>query len=106
MGRKAKDRPGYRISVYLDADSGKIAKDIENLSAFVQLSLRQAAGIMAFDILQRQRNLPKDEPPTLEAIAQFNSDYPLNDLTRKRLKKRNKQWPITPHSPQTPDVLS
>lgn len=87
---------GKRVNIYLPLDSLAIAKDIDNLSEFFQVALRQAAGIMAFDIIKKQRGA--EQPlPTQEQYDTFNQDHPLDPLTAKRLGKENK-WPNTPPS--------
>ncbi|MCA9325955.1 hypothetical protein KDA23_07935 [Candidatus Saccharibacteria bacterium] len=91
--------PGRRVNIWLPERHDKIAKDIENLSQFVQIALDQAASIMAFDIVKQQRGI-KQEPPTPEQVARWNQDHPQNPLTKKRENKCN-----TPNSPQNP-VLS
>ncbi len=96
-------KPGKRISVYLRGESLATAKQIDNLSAFLQLALSQASAIMAFDIIQREKKLPKLKPPTDEAVNRFNDDHPLDPLTAKRLGKQ-KQWRNTPTSPPTHDL--
>ena len=82
----SKSKPGRRVNIYLKPQHDKIAKDIDNLSEFVQIALEQAAGIMAFDIIQREKKLKKHDPPTPEALERWNSDHPLDPLTAKGMK--------------------
>lgn len=84
MPRLKNYQAGKRVNIWLPDRHVKIAKDIENLSQFVQIALDQAAAIMAFDIIQREKNLPKHKPPTPEALDRWNSDHPLDPLTAKR----------------------
>lgn len=86
---------GKRVNIWLPERSLKIADDIENLSKFFQIALEQAAGIMALDIIKKQRGFVQPLP-TKEEIARFNADNPLNPLTAKRTN--TKQWPSTPPS--------
>lgn len=88
MARPKGPNTGKRVNIYLPKHSLKIAKQIDNLSEFIQLALDQAAGIMAFDIIQREKNLPKHKPPTPDALQRFNEDHPLDPLTAKRLGKQ------------------
>jgi hypothetical protein len=102
MARPKPAKSGRRVNIWLPPESDKTASQIENLSAFVQLALRQASGIMAFDIIQRAKNLPQHKPPTAEAVERFNHDHPVDPLTAKR---QGKKWPNTPNSQSIPDVL-
>lgn len=74
---------GKRINIWLPSKHVKIAKDIDNLSQFVQMSLEQAAGVMAWDIIKQEKGL-QDAPPTPEALERWNKDHPLDPLTAKR----------------------
>lgn len=104
MPRPKPNKAGRRVNIWLPPESDKIAVQIDNLSAFFQLALEQASGIMAFDIIQREAKLKKHELPTQEAIDRFNHDNPLDPLTAKRLGK-DKKWRNTPPSQNLPDVL-
>lgn len=75
--------PGKRVNIWLPERHLKIARDIENLSQFVQISLDQAASIMAFDIVKQAKGLTQD-PPTQEQYDRWNKDHPQNPLTQKR----------------------
>ena len=99
MRGSKKTKPGRRVSIWLPAESDKIAKDIDNLSHFVQLALDQAAGIMAFDIIKQEKGLPT-KTPTPEQLDRWNADHPLDPLTAKRMKK----WPNTPISHKKPEL--
>lgn len=96
MPKLSDKAPGKRVNVYLPNKHLKIAKEIGNLSNFVQISLDQAASILAFDIIKQAKGLTQ-QPPTPEAIERFNHDHPLNPLTEKR---ENKQWPKTNSQPK------
>jgi hypothetical protein len=80
-------RPGKRVNIYLPPESVKIAKQIDNLSEFIQLALDQAASIMAFDIIKKHKGIESQPPPTQDAVDQWNRDHPLNPLTQRRMKK-------------------
>jgi hypothetical protein len=91
---------GKRVNVYIPGRQRETAVQIENLSAFFQIALDNAADIMAWAILRDVK--PKTYTPThkLEnVIDDFNDKYPLDPLTQKRQGK----WQI--HSPKLPDVL-
>ncbi len=85
--------PGKRVNLYLPKKHQKIAKDIDNLSGFLQMALEQAAAIMAFDIIKKAKGI-EQAPPTQEQYDRFNADHPLDPLTAKRKNK----WPNTPPS--------
>jgi hypothetical protein len=90
--------PGKRVNVWLPEKHLKIARDLDNLSNFFQLSLEQAAGIMALDIIKQEKGL-KQELPTQEEIDRWNKDHPQNPLTQKRDKECN-----TPNSASKPEL--
>jgi hypothetical protein len=83
MPRLKNYKPGRRVNIWLPDRHDKIADQIDNLSQFVQIALDQAASIMAFDIIKREKGLTQ-EPPTQEQIDQWNKDHPQNPLTQKR----------------------
>lgn len=91
---------GRRVNIWLPEYHDNIAKDIENLSQFVQIALEQAAGIMALDIIKKEKGL-KQSLPTPEQYEQWNKDHPQNPLTTKREKECS-----TPTSQPIHDVLS
>lgn len=93
---------GKNVLIYLPKRHQKIAKDIDNLSNFVQLALEQAASIMAFDIIKKHKGIESQPPPTQDALDQWNRDHPLNELTQRRL---NKYGP-TPNSIPSDSPLS
>jgi hypothetical protein len=97
MSRPKLPHEGKRINIWLPYESAKIAKDIDNLSEFVQQALDQAAGIMAIDIIKKAKGLSQP-PPTPEQFEQWNKDHPLNKLTAKRENK----WPNTQNSHSKP----
>lgn len=93
--------PGKRINIWMPERSLKILDQIENKSNFFQLALEQAAGIMALAIIKEEKKLVQN-PPTTEVIQEFNTKYPLDPLTAKRIDTN--QWPKTNSRP-IPDVL-
>jgi len=97
MPRLKKYKPGRRVNIWLPDYHDNIAKDIDNLSQFFQLALEQAAGIMALDIIKREKGL-QQPLPTPEQTAEWNKNHPLDPLTAKR----KKQWPNTPNSQSNP----
>lgn len=94
-------KPGKRINIWMPERSLKILDQIENKSNFFQMALEQAAGIMAFDIIATEKGLTPAEP-TDEQLRDFNTKYPLDPLTAKRIDTN--QWPK--NSRKLPDVLS
>lgn len=91
MPRLKNYKPGRRVNIWLPNKHDKIAKDIDNLSEFFQQALEQAAGIMAFDIIKKQRGITDTQVPTPEELDQWNKDHPLDPLTLKRKQKCNTQ---------------
>ena len=87
MARPKGEDTGKRVNVYLPKHSLKIAKDIDNLSEFIQVALDQAAAIMAFDIIKKEKGLVDKREPTPEQLERWNHDHPLDPLTAKRLGK-------------------
>lgn len=104
MARPKPERSGRRISVWLPPESDDIAKQIDNMSGFVQMALKQASGIMTFDILQREKHVAPSPAPTQEQFDRFNRDNPPDPLTAKRLGK-DKKWPNTQTSQSIPEIL-
>lgn len=92
--------PGKRINIWIPKRHQKILDQIENKSNFFQMALEQAAGIMAFDIIAKEKGLTP-ATPTAEQVQDFNTKYPLDPLTAKRID--TKQWPK--NSRKIPDVL-
>jgi hypothetical protein len=90
-------QPGKRINIWMPAHHLAILKDIDNKSQFFQLAVEQAAGIMALDIIKKEKGLVQPTP-TPEQYETWNKDHPLDPLTAKRTQK----WPITQNSRQNP----
>jgi hypothetical protein len=97
MGRRVgsthKPAPGKRVTIYLPNHSLAIAKQIDNLSEFFQVSLEQAAGIMAFDIIKKETGIVDKRTPSEEQLDTWNKNHPLDPLTAKRLGKQNGTTP-------------
>lgn len=89
MPRLVHKKPGKRINIWLSGESLATAEQIDNLSNFFQLALKQASGIMAMDIIIRNQGLPNMQPPTAAEIAAFNETHPHNPLTQKRTQYQN-----------------
>lgn len=82
--------PGKRVNIYLPPKQAKIAKEIDNLSNFVQIALDNAADIMAWAILSEYDPKKYNTGRKLEDVVdEFNAKNPPNPLTQKR----NKKWP-------------
>lgn len=75
-----------------------ILNQIENKSQFFQMAVEQAAGIMALDIIKKEKQL-QQKPPTPEQVAEWNKNHPLDPLTAKRTKDA---WPNTQNYRQNP----
>jgi hypothetical protein len=103
MPRLVHKKAGSRRNVWLDHESEKVAKDIDNLSGFLQMALKQASAIMAFDIIIRQRNLPHPAPPTPEQLDTWNENHPQDPLTQKRTQ--TKTWPTQDSAQQRSSKL-
>lgn len=85
MPRRTKSYQGKRVSVWLPPESRKVAEQIDNLSGFIQLALRIAPDIMAWDILNREAEGALDTGRRLEnEIDEFNKNHPVDPLTAKR----------------------
>lgn len=90
MPKRTSSSHGKRINIYLKGHHLRTAKQIENLSAFVQLALEIAPDIMAWDILNREAGGALDTGRKLETeVDKFNENHPLDPLTAKR---KNPEW--------------
>ena len=74
-----------------------IIKDIDNFSGFVQICLTQAADIMQFAIMKKEQGY-KNTAKMKDVKADYNREFPLDELTAKRLGK----WPA--NSPKKPEI--
>lgn len=87
-------RKGKLISAWLPHRQHKIWHQIENKSKFIQLCLDDAAGIMAWQIYKEKERLKVTEKPLESVIEEYNKTFPLDPLTKKRLKKEpEEEWP-------------
>lgn len=77
---------GRRVNVWLPEKQLKVWDQIENKSSFVQAALDDAAGIMAFAVLKRERAL-QERISVDDIIGEYNEKFPLDPLTKQRLKK-------------------
>lgn len=73
-----------------------IIAEIENFSKFVQIALDQAAGIMAWDLIKKEKGY-KDTEKLDDVKDEYNRAHPLNDLTKQRIKPSES-------SPKTPEL--
>lgn len=90
MPRKAKSSQGKRVNVYLPPHSLKVANQIDNLSAFLQLALRIAPDIMAWDLLQQDDPEKYDTKRQMDDyVDAYNEKHPPDPLTAKR---KDPQW--------------
>lgn len=86
--KKPKEGGGKRVTVYLKGRSLDMARQIDNLSAFVQLALDQAPGVMTWAILkERQPEKYYDTVKLDDVLPEFNEAYPLDPLTAARKQK-------------------
>jgi hypothetical protein len=89
---------GERVNVWIPKRHIKLWNELENKSAFVQIALDDAIGIMTWALL-RKRNpekykRPIDSHKVEEVMPTFNEEFPLDPLTNKRLGKEQTQtWP-------------
>ena len=92
---------GKQANIWLSDKSVKIWEQIENKSAFVNLALEDAVGIMTWAILKKQdpKKYHVTEDPFEEVVGEFNEAFPVDPLTAKR---QNKQWPK--NSPKKPEL--
>ncbi len=84
----AKKKPSSRVNIYIPNDLLPLARQIENFSAFVQISLEQAPDIMTWAILHDAD--PKKyhaRAKMKDVVGKFNEKYPQDPLTQKRLGK-------------------
>lgn len=82
--------PGKRINIWIPERQLKLLQEIENHSKFFQLALDNAVGIMSWSIIKKQKDIT-ERAPTEEEVTEFNKNYPLDELTKKRLGK-DKPW--------------
>lgn len=78
---------GKKVDVYLTRDVLPVYEQIENKSAFFQLALRNAPGIMAWAILKQSKPERYNDDrvkPLEQVIGDFNKAFPLDPLTAKR----------------------
>ena len=79
---------GKKVTVYLDSKSLKIYQQLENKSAFFQLALHEAVGVIQWALMKKaQPEKYYDTGNVEELIPQFNETYPLDPLTQKRKEK-------------------
>lgn len=97
MARPKPKREGKAVLIWLPPKSLDTAKQIDNLSNFVQLALSQAPGIMAWAMLHDiNPEKYKDSRKIEDVVDDFNAKYPQNELTQKRTGK----WPKNSPSKQ------
>lgn len=80
--------PGKRHNVWILERHSELWASLENRSKFLQLALDQAAGVMAWGILQERdpNKYELNEQPTTDELEEFNEAFPLNELTKTRTK--------------------
>ena len=99
MSKKKNSKKKHRINVYLRDPQIKMASQIDNYSAFVQIATDNAIDIMAWAILKQYN--PKKyhiEHDKKKVIAEFNKKFPKDPLFNKK-----ELWQT--NSPNLPDVL-
>jgi len=90
---------GKRVGIWLPPKYVKIAKDIDNLSNFIQIALDQAPSIMAWAMLAEAQPDKFNMTRKIEDVKdEFNDKYPQDKLTQKRTNK----WPK--NSPKTQEL--
>lgn len=84
--QKLKKPPSqFRKQIVLPNRQREIVDGIDNFSAFVQLAVDNAAGIMAWDAIKRQKGV-EDQEKIEDELPGFNAAHPQNDLTKQRIK--------------------
>ena len=85
---KNKTAKGKRINIWLAGEELKRWEQIENKSKFVQLCLRDVVGIMTWAILieEHPEKYRKNTKPMEEVLPEYNKKFPLNQMTKTRLK--------------------
>lgn len=90
MPRLKYKKKGKRVNVWIPERQLKVAAQIDNLSAFLQISLDAAADIMTWAILKDVDPKKYNTGRKLEDVVDsFNEKYPQDPLTQKR----NGTWP-------------
>lgn len=85
MPRLKYKKKGKRVNLWIPDRQMKTAIQIDNLSAFLQISLDAAADIMAWAILKERDPQKYDTHRKIEDVVdEFNEQYPQNELTQKR----------------------
>jgi hypothetical protein len=94
-------KKGKRVCLWIPGRQLKVASQIDNVSAFLQLALDNAPDIMAWAILNDVDPDTYHSNHKLEDVVdKFNVKFPQNELTQKRTGK----WQA--NSLKLPDVLS
>lgn len=93
-----KQLEGKRINIWVPGRQLEVARQIENLSQFIQLALDQAPDIMAWAILhdRHPQKYPIKRKNMEDVVDIFNERYPLDPLTQKRQNKWHKLSPPKP----------
>jgi len=87
------DRKGKRVNIWLSGESLVVWEQLENRSGFVRMALQDAVGIMTWAILKKQEpeKYKVQERPIEEVTKEFNQEFPVDQLTAKRLGKEKWQ---------------
>lgn len=84
------DGGGRRVTLWLPEVALKVYDQLENKSAFLQLALKDAVGIMQWAIMkEREPQTYKDTDVKFEdIIGPYNEAFPVDELTEKRNNAR------------------
>lgn len=94
MARPKNSEQGIRVNIWIHPRHVKLYEEIENKSGFFNLALDDAVGIMTMALLRKadpEKYTIKTKKPA-DYLPEFNQEFPLDELTKKRLGK-NKKWP-------------
>ena len=92
---KSNKPTGRRVNIWLSGESLRVWNMLDNGSGFVRIALEDAVGIMTWAILKKQdpEKYHTKEVPIEDVLGTFNQEFPLNELTSKRLGK-DATWPV------------
>lgn len=86
MPRRRKKRPvnWFRKNISLPERQREVVESIPNFSKFVQLAIDNAAGLMAWDAIKREKGL-QDKEKLEDELPVYNKNNPVNKLTATRM---------------------
>jgi hypothetical protein len=88
--KKPKEGKGKKVVVWLTPDVVDIYHQIENKSAFFQIALREAVGVMTWALMKEAEPEKYYNTVKLEdVIDDYNVAHPVDPLTKARQEKKN-----------------